>query len=342
MANTQDSSSNTLACGNQVRRNCAIAVTLLLAAGLLNSGDLHAQTYPAKPVRVIVPFAPGGGTDILGRIVSQKLSEQIGQPFLVDNRPGAAGNVGLELTVKSAPDGHTLLVGSTSEIGIGPSLHSRLTFDVQRDLAVAAPLASTPMVLVVHPSLPVKTAKDLADLVRARPNQINYASAGTGTGNHMSAEMFLHVTKTKMVHISYKGAGPALTDVVGGQVHVMFSTLPAATALIKANRLKALAVTSPQRAPSMPIIPTMLESGLPNYEVEYWYGFFAPAATPKDVLARINTESQQVLRNADIIARLAEQGLQVIGKTPEQFTAFVKADIDKWAIVVKASGVKLD
>ncbi len=319
-----------------------IASTLMLGTALVANGVAHAQTYPAKPVRIIVPFAPGGGTDILARIVSQKLSERTGQQFLIDNRPGAAGNVGLELTVKSAPDGHTLLVGSTSEIGIGPSLYSRPAFDVQRDLAVAAPLASTPMVLVVHPSLPVKTAKDLADLARARPGQINYASAGTGTGNHMSAEMFLHVTKTRMAHISYKGAGPALTDVVGGQVHVMFSTLPAATALIKASRLKALAVSSPQRAPTMPGIPTMLESGLPNYEVEYWYGLFAPAATPREVLARISAESQQALRNADTIARLAEQGLQVIAKTPEQFTAFVKADIEKWATVVKASGAKLE
>ncbi len=318
-------------------------ISLLVAALVLGAGGVaHAQTYPVKPVRVVVPFAPGGGTDILGRIVAQKLSERIGQQFLVDNRPGAAGNVGLELTVKSPADGYTLLVGSSSEIGIGPSLYSKLAFDVQRDLAVASPLASTPMVLVVHPSLPVKTAKDLAELARARPGQINYASAGTGTGNHMSAEMFLHVTKTKMVHISYKGAGPALTDVVGGQVHVMFSTLPAAAALIKANRLKALAVSSPQRAPTMPGIPTMLESGLPNYEVDYWYGFFAPAATPKDVLARIHTESQQVLRGADTITRLAEQGLQVIAKTPEQFAAFVKRDIEKWATVVKASGAKLD
>lgn len=320
----------------------AMASALMLGAAWITNAAVHAQSYPARPVRLIVPFAPGGGTDILGRIVAQKLSEQTGQQFLVDNRPGAAGNVGLELTVKSAPDGYTLLVGSTSEIGIGPSLHSRPAFDVQRDLAVAAPLASTPMVLVVHPSLPVKTAKELADLARARPGQINYASAGTGTGNHMSAEMFLHVTKTKMAHISYKGAGPALTDVVGGQVHVMFSTLPAATALIKANRLKALAVSSPQRAPTMPGIPTMLESGLPNYEVEYWYSFFAPAATPREVLARVHAESQQALRNADTIARLAEQGLQVIARTPEQFTAFVKADMEKWAAVVKASGAKLE
>ncbi len=315
---------------------------MLLMAAIAAPAQTYPVNYPVKPVRVIVPFAPGGGTDILGRVIAAKLSEQVGQQFLVDNRPGAAGNVGLELTVKAPPDGYTLLVGSTSEIGIGPSLYPRLTFDVQRDLAAVASLAATPMVLVVHPSLPVKTAKDLADLASARPAQINYASAGTGTGNHMSAEMFLHVTKTKMTHISYKGAGPALTDVVGGQVHVMFSTLPAATALIKANRLKALAVSSPQRAPSMPAIPTMLESGLPNYEVEYWYGFFAPAATPKDVQARVNTESQQALRNSDVSARLGEQGLQAIGKTPEQFAAFVKADIAKWATVVKASGVKLD
>ena len=298
--------------------------------------------YPTRPVRFIVPFAPGGSTDTLARTLAQRLTDALGQQVVVDNRSGGNGNIGTEIVARAVPDGHTIVLGYIANLGIGPSLYPRLAFDVQRDLAVASPLASTPMVLVVHPSLPVKTAKDLAELARARPGQINYASAGTGTGNHMSAEMFLHVTQTKMTHISYKGAGPALTDVVGGQVHVMFSTLPAATALIKASRLKALAVSSPQRAPSMPGIPTMLESGLPNYEVDYWYGFFSPAATPRDVLTRINSESQQVLRGTDVIARLAEQGLQVIGKTPEQFTAFVKADIAKWATVVKASGVKLD
>jgi len=318
------------------------AAIAMSVAALLGNPAAHSQTYPVKPVRLIVPFVPGGGTDIVARTVAPKLADRFGQQVFVDNRPGAAGTVGAEIAVKSAPDGHTMLVGSTSEIGIGSSLHTRLPYDVLRDFAAVTPLAATPMVLVVHPSIPVKTAKELVAFALARPGQINYVSAGAGTGNHMSAELFRYLTKIDFVHVPYKGAAPALADVVGGQVHLMFSTLPAAAAFVKAGRLKALAVSSAQRAPSMPEVPTMAESGVPGYEVEYWYGFFAPAATPKDVLARIHADTAEVLRLPDVIASFARQGLEPIKKTQEQFAAFVKADIEKWAVVVKASGAKVD
>lgn len=323
----------------KTRLPAAIAMSV---AALLGNSAAQSQTYPVKPVRLIVPFTPGGGTDIVARTIAPKLTDRFHQQVFVDNRPGAAGTVGADLTVKSAPDGHTMLVGSTSEVGIGSSLHTKLPYNTLRDLAPVTPLASTPMVLVVHPSIPVKTAKELVAFTLARPGQLNYVSAGTGTGNHMSGELFRYLTKIDIVHIAYKGAGPALADLVGGQVHLMFSTLPAAAPFVTAGRLKALAVSSAQRAPSMPEIPTMVESGVPGYEVVYWYGFFAPAATPKDVLARIHADTAEVLRLPDVVANFAKQGLDPIKQTQAQFAAFVKADIEKWAVVVKASGAEVD
>ena len=318
------------------------AVIAVSVAALVGSPAAQSQTYPVKPVRLVVPFTPGGGTDIVARIVAPKLTDRFGQQVFVDNRPGAAGTFGADITVKSAPDGHTMLVGSTSEVGIGSSLHTKLPYNTLRDLAPVSALASTPMVLVVHPSIPVKTVKELVGFIRARPGQLNYVSAGTGTGNHMSGELFRYLTKIDIVHIPYKGAGPALADLVGGQVHLMFSTLPAAAPFVIAGRLKALAVSSAQRAPSMPEVPTMAESGVPGYEVVYWYGFFAPAATPKDILARIHADTAEVLRLPDVVANFAKQGLDPIKQTQAQFAAFVKADIEKWAVVVKASGAEID
>ena len=318
------------------------AVIAWSVAAFLGSPAAQSQTYPSKPVRVIVPFSPGGGTDIVARILAPKLGERFGQQVIVDNRPGAGGNVGAEITVKSPPDGYTLMVGSTSEIGIGPSIYSKLPYDVLRDLVAVTPLAATPMILVVHPSMPVKTAKELVALALARPGQINYGSAGAGSGAHMGAELFRYMTKIDIVHVPYKGVGPAMADVIGGQVQVLFTTLPSATAFIKAGRLKALGVASLQRASSMPELATMAESGVPGYEMEYWYGFFAPAATPKDILARIYTDTMGVLRQPDVVANFGKQGVQPVIKTQEQFAAFVRADIEKWAVVVKASGTKVD
>ncbi len=300
------------------------------------------QAYPAKPVRLIVPFTPGGGTDIATRIIAPKLSERLGQQTIVENRTGAAGAIGAEATVKAAPDGYTLLVGSTSEIGISPSLYAKLPYDVRRDLVATAALASTPMVLVVTPSLPVRSAADLAQLARTRPGEINFGSAGAGTGNHMWSVLFGHLTKTRIVHVPYKGAAPAQTDVISGQLQMMFSTLPAATPFVKAGRLKALAVSSAQRAPSLPQIPTMAESGVAGFEAVYWYGFFAPAATPKDILARIHSDTAAVLRLPEIASTLANQGLQTLNISQDAFAAFVRGDMERWAVVVKASGARVD
>jgi tripartite-type tricarboxylate transporter receptor subunit TctC len=320
----------------------SLLAAALSTAALFSSLTAQGQAYPSKPVRLIVPFTAGGGTDIATRIIAPRLSERFGQQAFVDNRAGAAGSIGTDATVKSAPDGYTLLVGSTSEIGISPSLYSKLPYDVLRDLIAVAPLASTPMVLVVPPSLPVNSASDLVKLARARPGEINYASAGAGTGNHMWSELFRYLTKTNIVHVPYKGAAPAQADVMGGQVQMMFTTLPAATPFVKAGRLKALAVSSAQRAPTMPGIPTMAQSGVAGFEVVYWYGFFAPAATPKDILARIHSDTAAVLRLPEIVSSLSNQGLQPLSKSQEEFVAFIRSEMEKWAIVVKASGAKVD
>lgn len=296
------------------------------------------QTYPTKPIRVVVPFSPGGGTDILARTLAPKLAERLGQPLIIENRTGAAGTVGTDYTARAAPDGHTLQVASTSEIGIGATLHTKTSYNVLRDFVAVAALASTPMVLVVHPSLPVKNVRDLIALAKARPGELNYGSAGAGTGNHMSGELFRYLTKADIAHIPYKGAAPALADIVGGQVQIMFSTVPAATGLLQAGRLKALGVSTAQRYRTLPDVPTMIEAGVPGYEVEYWYGFMAPAATPLPIVDRIHQESTLQLRNAEMIAALQARGLDPMPMSRKEFEAYVRRDIERWAPAVKASG----
>jgi tripartite-type tricarboxylate transporter receptor subunit TctC len=311
-----------------------------LAGVLASIPFAHSQTYPSKPIRVVIPFSPGGGTDILARLLAPKLSERLGQPIIVDNRLGAAGTVATEYTARSAPDGHTLQVGSTSEIGIGATLHTKTSYNVLRDLAVVSPLASTPMALVVHPSLPVKTVKDLIALAKAHPGELNYGSAGAGTGNHMCGELFRYLTKADIAHIPYKGAAPALADLVGGQVQIMFSTVPAAIGLVQAGRLKALGVSTAQRYRTLPGVPTMIEAGIPGYEVEYWYGFFAPAATPVAIIERIHEEAALQIRNPEMIAAMQARGLDPMPKSRKEFETYVKQDIERWAPAVKASGAK--
>lgn len=313
-------------------------VVPLLAAVLAPIAPCHGQSYPSKPIRVVVPFSPGGGTDILARLLAPKLSERLGQAIIVDNRVGAAGTLGTEFTARAAPDGHTLQVGSTSEIGIGATLHTKTSYNVLRDLVVVSPLASTPMALVVHPSLPVKTVKDLIALAKARPGELNYGSAGAGTGNHMCGELFRYLTKAEITHIPYKGAAPALGDVAAGQVQIMFTTVPAATGLLQAGRLRALGVSTAQRYRTLPGVPTMIEAGIPGYEVEYWYGFFAPAGTPAAIVERIHEEAALQIRNPEMITALQARGLDPMPKSRKEFEAYVRQDIERWAPAVKASG----
>jgi len=301
---------------------------------------VHAQpAYPQKPIRLVAPFAPGGGTDILARLFGQKLSETLGQQIIVDNRGGAGGTVGTDIAAKAPPDGYTLILVSASH-AINPGLYQKLPYDSVNDFAPITQLATSPGILVVNPSLPVKSVKDLIALARAKPGQINYASAGSGTPPHLAGELFKVMAKIDMVHVPYKGNAPAFTDVIGGQVSLIFPTMPSAMPFIKSGRLRPIAVTSAKRAPAAPDIPTIAESGLPGYEATSWYGILAPAGTPQQIVARLHEALVSVISAPDMKDRLAAQGLDPLGNTPQQFAAVIKSEIVKWTKVVKASGAR--
>ena len=326
-----------------------LSIAVIAVAGIL-CAQVHAQpastgsrqAWPAKPLRLIVPFPAGGGSDIVGRILAQRLSEQLKQQVVVDNRAGAGGSIGTEAAVRSAPDGYTLVLASTSEIAVNPALYSRLGYDTERDLAPLAMVAVTPIVVVVHPALPVQTVRELAVLARAKPGAINLASAGNGTFTHLAGELFRSMMAIQWTHVPYKGAPPALTDLVSGQVQVMFSTLPAAMGLITARRLKPIAVSAPARVATLPHVPTAKESGAPDYEVEYWYGMFTTAAAPKDIVAQLANEIAQALRSPEVIANLAKQGAAPGALTHTRFAEVVRTEVAKWGKVVASAGVKID
>jgi len=320
-------------------------ITLALAVLLVASTAAPAQTstaYPVKPIRLIVPFAAGGPTDILARTIGQKLTQALGFQVIVDNRPGADGNIGTEIAAKSPPDGYTLLLATAGILTVNPSLHSRLPFDVVRDLAPIALAASITNVLIVHPSLPVKSVKDFIRLAQSRPGQLSYASSGTGSASHLAMELLKSTAHIDVVHIPYKGAAPGITDLIGGQVQVMLIGLPGALPAIKAGRLKALAVSSLRRSPAAPELPTIAEAGLPGFEVINWLGVLAAAGTSSDIIAKLNQEIDKALRQADVKERLVNQGFEVMGGTPEQFAAYIKRETAKWAKVVTATGAKAD
>jgi tripartite-type tricarboxylate transporter receptor subunit TctC len=302
-----------------------------------------AQSGGDKPVSLIVPFSPGGGTDILSRMLAPKLAEKLGTSVVVENRPGAAGAIAAQHVARSAPDGRTLLVGSTSEIGVNPSLYPKLPYDVARDFAPVAALADTPMVLVVNPASPIKTAQDLVTRAKASPGQLLFASAGVGSGAHLAAELFFHVTGTKLSHVPYKGVGPAMAEIVGTQKDMMiFTTLPSSTSFARSGQLRVVAVSSKERMAIVPDIPTFIESGVPGYEVYYWYGLMAPSAIPIDTRRRIHAAVNEILKQPDTLASLSRQGLQPTLRTAEEFDAFIKADMARWAVVVKAADIKPD
>ena len=321
------------------------AMQLISIGGLIVIGISSlaaAQSYPVKPVRLIVPFPAGGGSDIVGRIVAGKLTEQLKQQVIVDNRGGAGGSIGTEAAARAAPDGYTLVLASTSEIAVNPAIYSRLTYDTVRDLAPIALIASTPVVIAVHPALPVRTVKDLVALAKARPGDINMASAGNGTFTHLSGELFRSLTATSMTHVPYKGAPVALTALAAGQVQIMFSSLPAAMAFISAGKVKPLAVSTAKRAENLPNVPTVIESGVPAYEVVYWYGTFVPAATPRDVTGQLYSEIERALRAQEVVANLGKQGATPGALSQSQFSDFVKSEHARWGKVARATGIKLD
>jgi tripartite-type tricarboxylate transporter receptor subunit TctC len=311
-----------------------------LAAALTCGAAAQEQSaYPKKPIRLIAPFAPGGGTDILARLFGQKMSETLGQPVIVDNRGGAGGTIGTDIAAKAPPDGYTLILVSGSH-AINPGLYRKLPYDSVDDFATITQIATSPGILVVNPSLPVNSVKDLIALARAKPGQINYASAGSGTPPHLAGELFKVMAKIDMVHVPYKGNAPAFTDVIGGQVSLIFPTMPSAMPFIRSGRLRPVAVTSARRSPAAPEIPTITESGLPGYEAISWYGILAPARTPPQFVARLHEVLVSAIRAPDMQEKLAAQGLEPVGNTPQQFSAVIRSEIAKWAKVVQASGAK--
>lgn len=303
-----------------------------IVSGLVLASGVAAQTYPVKPVRLIVPYAPGGGVDIMGRIVAGKLSERLGAQVIVENRGGGGTIIGTEIVVRAAPDGYTLLFANPA-LAANPALNLKLPYDTLRDLAPVIMVAASYNVLVVHPALPVKTVRELVALAKSRPGQLNYASAGDGSAIYLAMAHFQNVTGIDVVHIPYKGAGPALTDVVGGQVPMMFIASPPAVGFINAGKLRGLGVSSAKRLAILPNIPTIAESGYPGFEVNNWYGVMAPAETPKPVVARLNSEINAVLAAADIKERIESLGADPAGGTPEAFGARLKADLATWSKV---------
>ena len=313
----------------------AVCATSMLVVAPAHAAD----AYPAKPVRIVVPFAPGGGVDLTARILAQKLTERVGQSFIVDNRTGASGIIGTEYVAKSAPDGYTLLVGSQTSQAVVPAMYTKLNYDAARDFTGITEIAVSPLVIVIHPSLPVKSVKDLIALAKARPGQLTFGAASGGTP-HMAGELFKLAAKVDLLFVPYKGEGPAIADALGGQISMVFSNLPVGLPQAQGGRLRALAVTSKQRVATAPDIPTVAESGLPGYEAATWFGFFAPAATPREVIAKLNADAVGALSGADVKERMAGQGLFVVANTPEQFAEFLKKEIPMWAKIVKDSGVK--
>ena len=321
--------------GMVISRTCAAALFALASCAAL------AQTWPTKPIRYIVPFPPAGATDILARFIAEKLSPALKQPVVVENRAGAAGAVGTEVVAKSPPDGYTILMATVAQ-SISETLYTKQPFSFARDLAPVALIARVPNVMVVHPSLPVKTVKEFIALAKARPGQINYASSGSGTSIHMSGELFKMLTGVNILHVPYKGSALALTGMLSGETSVMFDNLPASMPYIRSGRLRAVAITSARRYPGLPDLPTIAESGVPGYEASSWFGVVAPAATPRDIIVRLNAEVNRALNLPDMRERFADQGAIPAPGTPEDFGAWIRSEIAKWGKVVKASGAKLE
>ena len=317
------------------------AASCLLASAIGAASAVCAQDYPAKSIRLVAPFSPGGATDVLARIVGQKVSERIGQPVVVENRVGAGGNIGAEQVAKSAPDGYTLLMGGVPH-AIGASLYTKLGYDMVKDLTAVAEVASFPSVLVLHPSLPAKSVKELIALARARPGQLNFGSAGNGSPNHLALELFDTMAGVKMTHIPYKGAGQVVGDLLAGQLQLASMGLPVAMPHVQSGKLRAIALTGTTRSPLLPQLPTVAEAGLPGFDVTSWYGVFGPAALPKEIVARLNSEIGAAITAPELTERLNALGAEPAVKTPAAFAQYVRDEIVKWAKIVKESGAKLD
>jgi tripartite-type tricarboxylate transporter receptor subunit TctC len=322
-----------------------LAVATAGVVGLAASAG-HAQapkpsTYPAKPVRIVVGYATGGATDIVGRLIAQKLSESSGQSFYVENRPGASATIASDMVARSAPDGYTLLIAATTSHSILPSL-MKLTYDAQRDFTPVSLLVTSPLLLALHPSLPIRSVTDMIKLARARPGQLTFGAGGTGTPPHLAGELFKQMSGIDMLYVPYKGEGPAIIDLVAGQISLIFSNVVAVLPQVEARRLRGIAVTSAERLRTLPDYPTVAESGVPGFTVESWFGLVGPAGMPGEVIARLNADTARAMNQADLREKLARQGLFVNTGTPAALTSLMQAETAKWAKVVKAAGIKIE
>ena len=315
---------------------------LLAAIGSTFCMGAFAQAWPSKAIRVVVPFPPGGGTDIIARETTQKVAAATGWTFVIDNKPGAGGNLGVDAVAKAPADGYTIVLGQTSNIAINPSLYTKLPYDPQKDLAPIVLIANAPLVMVTGTNSPLKTLSDAVNAAKAKPGQVNFASPGNGTVAHLTEELFQKAAGIKTQHVPYKGANQALTDVISGNVELYMSSVPTLLGHIKQGKLRALAVTSAKRVDDLPNVPTINESGYKGFDAGTWFGLLAPAATPKDVIAKLNAEFNKALKLPELSKRLGDEGADTAGGTPEEFASLIKGDIPRWGKIVKESGAKVD
>ena len=317
-----------------------VLVATVLCAPSCFISEALAQSYPARPLRLVVPFAPGGGSDLVGRLLAQKLGAALGQQVVVDNRAGAGGRIGTELVAKSAPDGYTLLMATSSVMVTAPALYAKLPFAMPQDFSPVSLVAFTTYALVAHPAVPAKSVKELIALAKARPGRLTFASSGAGGPAHLAGELFGAMAQVKMIHVPYKGSSPGTLSVVAGETDIMFSNILPALPSIRSGRLRALGITSRKRSVLLPEVATVAESGLPGFEVEQLYGVLAPAATPREIVRRLNAEIAQAMHAADTASRLLADGSEVLVSTPDEFTKLIVAEIGKWSKVIKQSGIK--
>ena len=318
-------------------RACKLVIGLLAAATL----PAAAQQYPDRPIRLVVPYAPGGGTDLTSRLIALRLTESFKQQVIVDNRAGGASNIGAEITARSAPDGYTMMMAGIS-FSINVSIFSKLGYDPIKDFDPVSLVATVPLIVVVHPSVPATNIKELIALARAKPGTLNYASGGAGTANHIAGELFKYMTGTDIVHVPYKGGGPALADVVGGQVQLLFNTMTSTVGFMNSGKLRALAVTGKRRSPGVPNLPTVAEAGVPGYDVGAWFGIVVPRGTQRAIVNKLNSEIVRIARLPEARDQFVAQGAEAIGSTPEEFSKHLHVEIDKWAKVAKAAKMRAE
>ena len=322
-----------------IHRTCGIVFTV--CGTIAAAGAALAQNYPVKPIRIVIPFAAGGATDVVFRMLAPRLSDRLGQQVVVDNRPGGAATIGMDMVAKSAPDGYTVGVANLS-FGANPFMLSKIPFDTEKDLVPVSLVALVPLVLSVHPSVPVRSVKELIALAKAKPGSLNYGSAGNASANHLTTEFFSYMTGAKMVHVPYKGASAALIDLISGRISLMFATIPSSVQHFKAGRLIGLGVSTIKRDPTLPDLPTVAEAGVPGYEVYEWQGVVAPTGTPAAVISRLHQEIINTLRLPDVKERIASVGAQPVGGTPEELGVFIKKELATWSKVVNAAGIRID